>query len=283
MTSIADTLSIVNDTLSIAIDTLSADTLSVDTISFSNDTLSALQTEVTTEAHGFSAEPAPYQLWRDNWVTGTLLIAFFIIVFLINHTRHQFLLQAKNFLYTPPSAETPFAKDITFAKRAVLFMLLLLSLLGGFMTYVYTQYNFDLSLCTLSPYILLSAFTGCFLLYFLVKAVIYRFVDWVFFTKAQHKLWISAYSFVISLECLLFFPIVLIFVYFNLSIQQAIMTLLSLLVLLKMLLAYKCFSIFFPNFYCLFHFFSYLCALEVVPIVALWQFIAILTAHLITI
>ncbi len=272
----ADTLSLVDDTLCIA-----TDTLSVDTLSLANDSLPTLQTEVMSDAHGFSAEPAPYQLWRDNWVTGTLLLAFIIIVFLINHTRHQFLLQAKNFLYTPTNAETPFAKDITFNSTAVLLMVLLLSLLGGFMTYVYTQCSFDLSLCTLSPYILLFTFTGCFLLYFLVKAALYRFVDWVFFTKTQHKLWLSAYSFVISLECLLFFPIVLIFVYFNLSIQQAILTLFAVLVLLKLLLAYKCFSIFFPYFYCLFHFFSYLCALEVVPLITLWQFIAFVTGHLI--
>ncbi len=282
MTSTADSLSIVNDTLSIAIDTLSVDTLSADTLSLANDSMPALQTEVMTDAHGFSAEPAPYQLWRDDWVTGTLLVAFIIIVFLVNHTRHQFLLQTKNFFYTPPSAETPFVKDITFERSAVLFMLLLLSLLGGFMSYAYTQYNFDLSLCTLSPYILLFVFTGCFLLYFLVKTALYCFVDWVFFTKAQHKLWISAYSFVISLECLLFFPTVLIFVYFNLSIQQAFLSLFVLLVLLKLLLAYKCFSIFFPYFYCLFHFFSYLCALEVVPLIALWHSIVALTGYLIT-
>ncbi len=282
MTTTADSLSIVNDTLSIVVDTLSVDTLSADTLSLANDSMPALQTEVMSGAHGFSAEPAPYQLWRDDWVTGTLLVAFIIIVFLINHSRQQFLLQAKNFLYTPTNAETPFAKDITFDSKAVLFMTLLLSLLGGFITYVYTQCNFDLSLCSLSPYILLFVFTGCFLLYFLVKAALYRFVDWVFFTKTQHKLWLSAYSFVISLECLLFFPTVLIFVYFNLTIQQVLLSLFVLLVLMKLLLAYKCFSIFFPYFYCLFHFFSYLCALEVVPLMALWHSIAVLTGYLIT-
>ncbi len=272
-----DTLSIDHDTLSVDIDTLSVDTVA---LLASPDSQSEPQIEVEPIAYSISAEPAPYLLRRDDWVAGTLLVSFIIIVCLINHIRHQFLLQAKNFFYTPQSAETPFAKDITFDSKAVLLMTLLLSLLGGFMAYVYTQCNYDLSQCTLSPYILLFIFAGCFLLYFLVKTAAYSFMDWVFFDKAQHKLWISAYSFVISLECLLFFPAVLVFVYFDLSIQQASILLFSLLVFMKMLLAYKCFSIFFPRFYCLLHFFSYLCALEVVPLIVLWRLIVIITGHL---
>ncbi len=240
-----------------------------------------LHPELQVRQHGYSADPVPYQLWRDNWVSGTLLLSFILLVLIINRARHQFILQARNFMYTPLNAETSFAKDITFESRTVVFMTILLSILGGFLAYAFAQYTLDLFLSQISPYLLLFLYMGCFLLYFLVKRVAYSFIDWIFFQKMQQRLWADACSFVLSVECLCVFPTVLVLVYFDMSVRQILLTLCAILVFSKTLLAYKCYSIFFRKFYCVLHFFVYLCALEIVPLIALWQSLTFLTGNLI--
>ncbi|MCD8304347.1 MAG: DUF4271 domain-containing protein [Prevotellaceae bacterium] len=240
-----------------------------------------LHPELRIREHGYSAVPVPYMLWRDDWVTGILLLCFVLLVFIVNRARHQFLLQARNFFYTPQSVETPFAKDITFEGRTVLFMTILLCLLGVFMSYAYSQYTLDLFLSQLSPYLLLSIYLGCFVAYFVLKRIAYGFVNWIFFTKAQRKLWTDACSFVLSIECLLLFPSVLVFVYFNLSIAHIASALIFILFIAKLLLSFKCYSIFFRGFHCTLHYLVYLCTLEIVPLVALWQSLTFITGNLI--
>ncbi len=240
-----------------------------------------MRPELEFRQHGYSADPIPYALWRDDWVTGSLLLSFLLLIYIVSRARHQFVLQARNFFYTPQNVETSFAKDITFESRAVLLMSIMLSLLGGFMAYAYSQYTLDLFLSQISPYFLLFIYFGCFLLYFAVKSIAYAFVNWVFFGRAQRKLWSDARSFVLSIECLLFFPAVLVFVYFDVSIRHMAGILIAFLLLAKCLLAYKCFTIFFREIYCLLHFIVYFCALEVVPIIALLQSLTYITGNLI--
>ncbi|MCD8266666.1 MAG: DUF4271 domain-containing protein [Prevotellaceae bacterium] len=240
-----------------------------------------LHPELQAAEHGFSAVPVPYMLWRDDWVTGLLLLGFALLVLVANRARRQFVLQARNFFYTPQSVETPFSKDIAFEGRTVLSMTILLCLLGVFMAYAYSQYALDLFLSQLSPYLLLSIYLGCFAAYFVAKRAAYALTGWVFFTKAQRKLWADACSFVLSIECLLFFPSVLIFVYFNLPIARIASVLLVILLAAKTLLAVKCYSIFFRGIHCLFHYLVYLCALEIAPLVALWQSLTLITGRLI--
>ncbi len=242
---------------------------------------SYLRPSLPTITYGSKATPIPYMLWRDNWVTGSLLLSFIILIYVINRTRLQFFQQAKDFFYSPSSRSSLFAEETSFESHAVFFMIFLLSLLGGLMTFVFSQYTFDLFLSQVSPYFLLFVYVCCFLAYFAIKRVSSDFANWVFFEKSQQKLWVEATSFLISIECLLIFPVALIFVYFNISIVHTLIILGIIIGLAKILLVYKCYSIFFPKFYCLFHLFAYLCALELMPMLALWKSLTFITDNLI--
>ena len=79
------------------IDTLEASADSTSTLSgfhpkqysgyFSDNNL--LHTELPYRTWGESAEPLPYQLWRDDVVSFSLIICMAILVFAFNKTRKQ--------------------------------------------------------------------------------------------------------------------------------------------------------------------------------------------------
>lgn len=242
---------------------------------------SMLHPELKVTSQGHSAVPVPYALWRDDWVTSALLVCFIILVYVVNRTRRQLVQQAKDFFFAPHERQGLFAVETAIETHASLFMVLQLSLMGGLMAFAYAQYTLDLFLGQISPYQLLVLYVGCFLAYFAVKRIMAGFVHWVFFEKNQQKQWSDSYNFLITVESILFFPLALIFVYFNISILQAALVFGILLVIFKILLMYKCYAIFFQKFYCLFHLFAYLCALELMPMLALFKSLLIVTDSLI--
>ncbi len=231
--------------------------------------------------HGYIATPLPYQLWRDSWVTGSLLALFVLLFVVINRTRDQFALQLRNFFYTPQSTESTYAKGLRFGSAAVVVMTLQLSLLGGFVTYLYAQSQLDLFLSQISPYKLYTLYVGIFLAYFIARRMLYAFADWVFFARKQHTLWLEATSLVLAIECLLAFPCVLTFVYFSLSLSQLLTAVGALVVASWILLAIKCWSIFFKHLHCLLHFFIYLCTLEIATAVVLVRVLGYVTGNLV--
>ena len=240
-----------------------------------------LHPELQVSPHGHIAVPVPYKLWRDDWVAGVLLFTFILLVYVINHLRRQFVQQAKDFFFPIQNHPIQPEEETSFESHAVFFMIFLLSLLGGLLSFVYAQYSLNLFLSQVSPYLLLFIYTGCFLSYFLLKRLLTNFVNKTFFEKSQQKQWTAASDFLISIECSLIFPLALVFVYFNISIIHTLIILGIILFLAKILLIYKCYSLFFPKIYCLFHLFAYLCALELMPLLALWKSLTFITGNLI--
>lgn len=240
-----------------------------------------LHPELHITHRGQRAVPRPYQLWRDDWVTGSFVVSLILLVYIINHTRRQFVLQAKDFFFPAKDRPTLFAQKTTIETQSLLFMVFLLSIMGGFMSFVYAQHTLNLFLSQVSPYLLLFIYTGCFMAYFAVKRLLNQFVNWVFFNKFQQNHWKESAAFLISFECLLIFPLTFVFIYFKIPILQVLLILGIIIVISKLMFLYRCYTIFFPKIYCLFHLFAYLCALELMPLAALWKSLVFITDNLI--
>lgn len=237
--------------------------------------------ELPYKSQGISATPLPYMLYRDNIVTGGLLLCLIILVYVHNKTRQQLKQQTKDFFFAPREHTGLFAVETSIESSARLFSILELCLMGGISMFAYVQYKLDFFLGQLSPRWLLSVYIGSFILYFLVKRILNGFVNWVFFPKSQQKLWRDSYFYLISVESFLFFPLALVFVYFRLPFIKTAWIFLFLLFTVKTLLAFKTYRIFFQKMHGLFHLFAYLCALELMPLLALWKTLAVLTENLI--
>lgn len=224
--------------------------------------------------------PIPYRLSQDDIVTGGLLLGFFILICIVNQARRQLVQQTKDFFFAPKERSGPFDKETSIEIYSRFSAVFLLCLTGGLMAFTYVRSHFDLFLDLQSIALMLGIYIGCFVLYFIVKRVLNRFINWIFFPKSQQKLWTDSCSYLISVESILFFPLVLTFVYLDFSFEQGMWMFLVVLFAAKLLLAFKALKIFFPKSYGLFHLFAYLCALELMPILALWKSLAFITNSL---
>lgn len=116
--------------------------------------------------------------------------------------------------------------------------------------------------------------------YFLMKAILYCISGWVFFDKKKNVQWLKAYLFLISCEGVALFPMVMLLSYFDLSLQVAVIYTLVVLGIVKILSFYKTYLIFFKRNGVFLQIFLYFCALEVVPLFALWGGLILISHYL---
>ena len=240
-----------------------------------------LHMELPYRTWGESATPLPYQLWRDDLVTGSLILCMAMLVYAFNKTRKQLIQQTKNLLSAPREHTGLFAVETGYEVQARILIILILSLLGGLAMFAYAQYRFRTQLEQLSPHWLLGIYVTSFAVMLFAKRILTSFVNWIFFPKSQQKLWSDNISYLISIETIFFFPLLLTFVYFDLSFVKTIWIFLFILLIFKFILSFKVYYIFFAKKHGIFHLFAYLCALELMPLLALWKLLALVTEGLI--
>ena len=132
-----------------------------------------------------------------------------------------------------------------------------------------------------SHVLFLGGLVLCMVLYLMLKWGAYNIVNWVFFQKVRNILWIKSYFYLLVWLGLLLLPVVLLFVYFDLSSQTAFYLVASIIIFAKIALFWKCFSNFFGKIYGLFHLILYFCALEILPDLVLWKGIELVNNNLI--
>ena len=143
---------------------------------------------------------------------------------------------------------------------------LLLAVLQFFFTQQFIGETFILR----SDYMVVGVFFAMMLGYFLLRALLSTAVNGIFFSVRRNTLWQKIHLFLVSLEGLLIFPLVLLQVYFELSTQNVILYLAIVLLLTKILTFYKSKIIFFKGISGLLQNILYFCALEIVPLAAVW-------------
>ena len=94
-------------------------------------------------------------------------------------------------------------------------------------------------------------------------------------------IWLNTYFNVMIWLGLLLLPLVLLVVYFALSLQTAFYFIVVIIIFAKIALFYKCFVNFFGKIYGLVHLILYFCALEILPDLIVWKGIEILSNNLI--
>ena len=108
----------------------------------------------------------------------------------------------------------------------------------------------------------------------------YESVGWVFFDVKKNEQWGKSYLLLISFLGLLLFPLVLLLTYFDLSIESAIIYVIAVVVFVKILAFYRTYIIFFTQKGSYLKYILYLCALEIVPLCALWGILTVASQYL---
>ena len=176
--------------------------------------------------------------------------------------------QAKNFFYTP-KVEQSFTETGTEIKFQLVF-LLITSLFYGLLFFFYATRTISDTFILSSEYGLLVIYAIVIVCYFLIKVILYTIVNNIFFNQKKNLHFLGTQLFVVALEGLFMFPLVLLLTYFQLSMQNAINYCIFILSLAKILTFYKSYIIFFKQKGWFLQIILYFCALEMIPLALLW-------------
>ncbi len=234
---------------------------------FSRDTL--FHPELPGGRYGVAGDPVPYSVHSDNTITLLLLVIFIMAVILLSGARNFLARQAKTFLYGHYDG----GADITETGSEVrfqLFFVLLTSLLLSLFFYFYTLQYYGDTFILRSQYYLITIYLAMSTAYFLLKAACYTIVNNVFFDGKRNQQWLKSLLFIITLEGMLSFPLIILWAYFGLSTQTVAIYFTGVLVIVKILTFYKTYVIFFRRNVVKLQIFLYFCTLEIVPLLALW-------------
>jgi len=224
-------------------------------------------TEQAVGHYGVAGDPLPYTIRGDSVITMLLLLCFVVFVISVGRTRDFLFRQIKRLFYTQHNDSD--VKQTTGELHFQLFLIAVSCLLMGITIYHFTSTWVEEPLVIDNDTLLMTIFIGVFACYFLLKGLVYFTVNSVFFEPRQNKLWMNTLIFLNAGQGALLFPIVMLVVYFNLSLQKAIIFFVFTLIFVKIVTFYKSWVIFFRQNGIFLQTFLYFCALEITPLLCL--------------
>ncbi len=246
-------------------DSLTTDSVLTDTAAI----VPADTVETVVAMPGVEGEPLPYRLRTDDGVTGLLLLCFFITAWVVARSWHSLSGSLAGFFHIREHG-TGFTEADGSRPLMLPFMALQTCLLLSLLFFYYMQERFPAVVSAASPYALLGAGFGLCCLYRLLRVALSRFVNVVFFGVRKSEQWLSDYHLVFFLFGVLLFPQVLLVMYSEAGFTTVLALFFGSLAVVKILLFYKSFSIFFNYEYGYLHLFLYFCTLEILPLLLLW-------------
>lgn len=236
---------------------------------------------LTLHTYGQAGDPLPYRFRTDDYVTSTLLLSFFLVVWILSRSRHQLGHALKGFFGRP--ARNASANHEATALQGRTFVTFQMCFLLGILFTDYTQEKLPAVFNQSSPYlILLFGVTMC-AAYFALKTVLYRLVNVTFFGRERAEAWRNAYSLVLTGEGLALLPVTLLLVYFDIDFETLTIAFVSVIAVAKLLLTWQTYRLFFGTPLGCVHLFLYFCGLEILPLALLWRALVFLSQYLITI
>ena len=223
----------------------------------------------TTQAHssnfGMAGNPIPYSVRNDNTVTFILLICFCLIIILGTRLNKYISWQLKFFFSAPRKSTT---SETSTEIRILMVFVAMLCLLLGIDSYILTIEKITTSFIIDSNALVVFLLSALFIGYFCAKWLIQILVGMVFFGGKKTIHYMKAQLFIMVCSCILLYPLVMLQVYFDLSLEKAAILFCFVLFLNKILAFYKSWLIFFKQKGLYFQNILYFCALEVTPLLA---------------
>lgn len=283
---VTDTLSagvqVVNDTLPTSTQTL-ADSVSLyapvwPTMLWGDTLVPPASLFDLLHSHG---QPLPYNLMRDPLAVA-LLLGVFVALLLVFATCRNYMSDMLRRFFVPTNNMTPVKELRTPAQIwSPLSASLALCVGAGLLLTAHLSQHFDLLSGFYSPRLVMGCSIGLFVAYYSLRRLLYVFVNWIFFERSDRRQWSAGYAFLTVLEGLLLLPILMCALNGRWDFGFTLIVVVVSLGILRFLLLYYSFRIFFPKIYGVLHLFSYLCTLELIPLFFLWKTAVILSQHLI--
>jgi len=220
---------------------------------------------------GEMGDPVPSLLSASDSVHVIVLATFCLYALLLGHYHKELWRFSKAFFYGSYSnynaTETQGESAVMF--RALFSLALLDCVVLAFTTYLRAVQVYDDIFPPSSSYLAdILQLTLFFVAFTLLRWLLYTGVNLTFFDAKKNLQWRNAFFFTMAFEGLLLYPLVVLAVYLNLSVNFVLFFTVLFIVLVKIVLFYKGFCLFFKEKASLLQFFLYICTLEMVPVAA---------------
>lgn len=222
------------------------------------------------EAPGFTGTPRPCRLGEDNGLTVSLLLSLVILVLVWTRSARYFHHSVWSIFRNGSLTADETAR--TGNEWQGVFVLILISCFS--LSLFYYAYLEDLAvpfLYDLPSRRIIIPVTGVLLVCFFLKVLLYTFVNAVFFTRAQSRVWMETYLLVMAGSSLVLLPAALLVACVGLDGQCRLYALLFVAIMVKTALFFCCSRTFFPTFRRSMHLFLYFCTFEILPALVLWR------------
>ena len=140
-----------------------------------------------------AGDPVPYRFKNYNFVSFTLLLSFFLVVWVISRSRLFLRDQMKEFFHRPSVRGNLFSEHVETAIRGQVFLIFQTCFVIGLLFFDFTQEKQIEVFNQVSPYKILSVSVGISSLYYILKTILYNFVNSVFFSREQRTQWNQTY------------------------------------------------------------------------------------------
>lgn len=238
------------------------------------------QEQVMLPADGREAGEMPsFRMASDDGIGVVLLLCLCFSALIVARSQHYLLQGIKEFFSTR-RRENLF-NDTTDARMQGKYLFaVVLSLSLGILLFDYQQQHFAEEVCQLSPYWLIGANVVMIGGAYLLRTILYAFVNMVFFDREQYAGWMDSYHLLTVAASLLFLPISLLVAFYELDISkwQILFSISAMIV--EIFLIFKTYRIFFEGALGFLHLILYLCALEFLPLLTLWKAMVWVTQEL---
>ncbi len=219
---------------------------------------------------GVMGAPIPYTIKADSAINAILLGCFILLLIAISKARKIIVRQAKSFFNISGGVTTELP-ETTYEFRLQFFMVFVTCLMLSLLAFIYTQEFTSTSSLLPSHHQQMAIFLGVFVAYFIFKGLFYWGINFIFFDYKSNIFWLKYLLFIFSMEGLALFPLVLLHSYLGLSVHIGLFYLGFIIILVRILLFYKSYVMFFHHNSFQLQIILYFCALEIMPLLLLWR------------
>ena len=231
--------------------------------------------ELAHEPFGMAGDPVPYNISNDNIISSFLLGCFILSLLAFAISKNFVVQQIKDFFHIPrrEDIKTPTSGEVI----ALLFFALQNCLMLAMAYFFYVKTYVADTFIFAEEYLFIGLIFLILFVYTFLKYPLYTMVNYTFFNGKNNGQWTHTMLILSAIEGALLFPAILFQSYFDSSPQYIIFYAVFVLVLVKILTFYKCYVIFFRKNGLFLQIILYFCTLEIIPLLALWGILGIIT------
>lgn len=216
-----------------------------------------------------TGEPVTYSISNDNVILTLYLLSLLMGAYTLMRDGSSIVERIKSMFYyigqsTPYNTRTGISKvgSFTLYTNAVLYSTII--------TFAYLQKTQPAT--ARGNLIIFAASFLLFVIFLAIKFIVYGMINSTLFSEKQAREWSLSYFFTIKLSSILLFPLATALILRPGISDTFVWIYLAIIgIIYVIVLSFRCFNIIFSKTFYFLDIFLYLCAIELLPLIPLWQ------------